>query len=240
MVLRISAALVFIAVTIVCSIVSIPASLIDRSGHLFCVVARAWARMFHSIFDLKLEVSGLEHLASDEHYIYCANHSSYVDVPTVIAAIPKDMRLVMRKSLTRIPIWGWSMLASPYIILERASPTKARRTLQKAIETIRKGANVLLFADGTRTHDGTLQPLKRGAFHIAHESGLSVIPLYIGGTYDVLNRREYLPKMHRNIRVCIGAPIAVNPEIKSSREREIDLMKRTASVIESLAAKAGL
>lgn len=233
---RILATFVFLIWTGVCSIVSIPAALVDRSGHLFCVVSRIWARFFHILFDITIEVHGVSHIKTDENYIFAANHSSYTDIPAVLVAIPKDMRLVMRNTLTRIPVWGWSMLASPYLIINRTNAVQAKRTLGKAVEKIREGANVLLFPEGTRTHTGKLQPFKRGAFHLAYEGGSKVVPVHIAGSFELLNRFDRIPHSHRRIIVHIGKPLSVDTTIEGDRNREMDLMRRTEEAVREMAA----
>jgi 1-acyl-sn-glycerol-3-phosphate acyltransferase len=226
MIRRILASVAFVIVTVLLSIVSIPAALIDRSGKLYSILARLWSRIFHALFAIKIVVLGAEHISKNEHYVFAANHSSYTDIPALFVAIPKDIRLVLRHTLTRIPIWGWSLLVSPFIIINRSNAAESKRTLLRAVETIRAGASVLLFPEGTRTPNGKLQEFKRGAFHLAYASGAKVIPVSISGTFELLPRTERLPKTHRTVTVMIGAPIEVSAQIEGDRDKEIDLMMR--------------
>ncbi|HYM19731.1 MAG TPA: lysophospholipid acyltransferase family protein [Candidatus Kapabacteria bacterium] len=225
------AATVFIVVTIIFSIISIPAALVDRSGRTYCVVARLWSRIFLTLFDISVSVNGSENVLTSEHYVFAANHSSYTDIPVLFVAIPKDVRLVLRHTLTRIPIWGWALLVGPFIIINRASAPKAKKSLNRAVEIIKGGASVLLFPEGTRTHDGKVQSFKRGAFHLAYESGAKVIPVSVRGTFDVMTRFDKLPKTHKHVTVTIGKPLSVNTNIEGDRDREMDLMKRAEEVV---------
>lgn len=220
------AAIVFLIVTIVLSIFSIPAALINRSGSAYLWLARLWSKCFLALFGVKISVTGLENISLNEHYVLVSNHSSYTDIPILFAAIPIDIRLILRSTLTRIPIWGWALIASPMIIINRSNASKAKKTLANAAEIIRNGASVLLFPEGTRTATGELQSFKRGAFHIAYESGAKVLPLAIKGSFDLMPRTAKLPSSKKLINVCIGIPIEVSKEIQSDREREMDLMRR--------------
>lgn len=225
--MRIVSLILFILVTIVLSIVSIPAAILDRSGKGYLFLARVWSKIFLFLFGAKVTVHGTEHLSKDKPYVFCANHSSYTDIPVLLASIPIDVRLILRKSLTRIPIWGWALLASPMIIIDLSNPSKAKRTLEKAAQVIRGGASVLLFPEGTRTRDGNLQPFKRGAFQMAYKSGVEVVPIILKGTFEFLPRTENLPNRGSHITVTIGKPLHVDTSLSTDREREAGLMRRT-------------
>jgi len=228
------ATIIFLFVTIVASIVSVPAALLDRSGWIYLWITRIWAKLFLLIYGVRQTVGGLENIQKNEHYVFVANHSSYTDVPIAIAAIPKGIRLIFRNTLTRIPIWGWALLLSPYIIINRSNAVKARKSLAHAAEIIRRGGSILLFPEGTRSHTGELQPFKRGAFHLAYVSGAKIIPVAIKGAYEFLPRTAKLPLSHKGISVSIGAPLEVSMQIENDRDREIDLMKRSENAVREM------
>lgn len=234
MIRSIVATIIFLAVTIVLSVVSVPAALLDRSGSVYLWITRIWSKIFLLIYGVKQTVLGLENIKKSEHYIFVANHSSYTDVPIVIAAIPMGIRLIFRHTLTRIPIWGWALLVSPYIIINRSNAIKARKSLTHAADIIREGGSVLLFPEGTRSHTGKLQPFKRGAFHMAYESGAKVIPVAISGSFEFLSRSKTLPISNKKIFVSIGAPLEVSSQIENDREREMDLMRRSEESIRKM------
>jgi 1-acyl-sn-glycerol-3-phosphate acyltransferase len=228
------ATIIFLAVTIVLSILSIPAALIDRSGSAYLWLAKIWSKIFLVLFGVKINISGLENIKQNVNYVFVSNHSSYTDIPILFAAIPIDVRLILRHSLTRIPIWGWALLASPMIIINRSNPTKAKKTLANASRIIRNGASVLLFPEGTRTATGKLQAFKRGAFHIAYESGTNIIPIAIKGSFEFMPRTAILPSSNKIVSVSIGSPLQVSMQIVNDREREIDLMHRSGNAIQEM------
>ncbi len=234
MIRSVFAAIIFLAVTIVLSIISIPAALFDRSGSAYLWLARIWSKIFLLLYGVKLSVSGLENIKKNEHYIFVANHSSYTDIPIVLAAIPFDVRLILRNTLTRIPIWGWALLASPMIIINRSNAVLAKKTLAHAAGIIRAGASVLLFPEGTRTLTGEIQQFKRGAFHMAYESGAEVIPIAIKGSFDFMSRTARLPSSNKQIYVSIGTPLQVTVSIANDRERELDLMGRSEAALRQM------
>lgn len=226
--------ILFVVVTIILSLVSIPVAILDQSGKGYLFLARVWSKIFLFLFRVTVTLKGGEFLSRNTPYVLCSNHSSFTDIPVLLAMLPIDVRLILRKSLTRIPIWGWALLASPMIIIDLSNSTKAKRTIQKAILIIRNGASVLLFPEGTRTPDGAIQPFKRGAFQMAYKSGVEVVPVALRGTYNLLPRTDWIPKMSAHIEVTIGSPLHIDSTLQTDREKEADLMRRTEEVIRNL------
>lgn len=232
--LSILGALLFLVVTCIFSILSVFAAL-DRSGKVYLWFARAWSQMGLLLFGIHLHVLGTEHLKTGRNYVYVANHSSYMDIPVLLAGIPDNLRLTLRRSLTRIPIWGWALLASPFLILDRSNPKRAASTVQLAVERIRSGASVLFFPEGTRTPTGVMQAFKRGAFHLALESGAPIVPVAIIGTYEILPRTKWLP--HWGMRVTIKIGEAIQPRdvaAENLRAEEIRVMKEVEERVRAL------
>jgi len=91
----------------------------------------------------------------------------------------------------RIPVLGWAMRRAKYISIDRSSPAKAKSTFKQAVDRIRSGTSILIFAEGTRSKNGHLQPLKRGAFYLAIESGAPIVPVAIKGTYKIMPKGSF-------------------------------------------------
>ena len=177
---------------------------------------------------------GASNIKKDEHYVFVVNHSSYTDIPICLVAIAKNIRLILRHTLTQIPIWGWALYLSPMIIINRSSASKSKKTLDNAIKTIKNGASILLFPEGTRTKNGALQSFKRGAFHLAYVSGASVVPIALKGTFELMSRNDKLPHTNCTVVVTIGTPLEASKTITTDREKELDLMQRTEDAISNL------
>ncbi|MEI8134321.1 MAG: lysophospholipid acyltransferase family protein [bacterium] len=229
-----TATIIFLIATLVLSIVSIPVALVDRSGRGYLWMARVWSKIFLFLYGIKLQVQSSASLSKHKPYVFVANHSSYSDIPILFAAIPQDIRLVLRQSLTLIPIWGWALLVSPMIIINRSSGAKSKQSLARAAEIISKGASVLLFPEGTRTPDGQLQEFHRGAFNLARESRARVVPVAILGAYEILPRSATLPRSNRNVAVHIGEALEFDSRITPDREREIEMMNRAETIIRGM------
>lgn len=203
--------------------------LFTRSSRLFHWFCRKWARCVLFVCAVKVHVRGVENLQPGEGYVYVSNHASMFDIPSVIAGIPDQIRIVYKKELHWVPLFGWGLKFGSYIAIDRGRGAKAQKSLEQAIHKIRNGESVLLFAEGTRTLDGKLQPFKRGAFHIAVRAGVPVIPLTINGSYRILPKHTI--RVHPGtVELTLEKPIRLAGAL--GKESELKLMEEVHAAIE--------
>ena len=219
---------VVVVVTLYYSLLAIGSVLLDRSGAMYHSVGRTWANAVLKIFGVKVHVSGLENLEKGRTYIYVSNHASMFDIPAVIGTLPDEVRIVYKKELSYIPIWGWSLAVGHYIAIDRFSAKDAMKSLDSAAEKIRQGASVILFAEGTRTRTGKLQPFKRGAFSLAGRSGIPVVPLTINNSFNIL------PKGSLKIRPADIALVVDKPIPTTNVSGKTDELKLMETVREAI------
>jgi 1-acyl-sn-glycerol-3-phosphate acyltransferase len=176
-------------------------------------------------------VEGLDRVDMSHSHIYVSNHASQFDIPAVIAGIPDQIRIVYKKELEKVPFFGWGLkYPKAYIGVDRGGGQEALQSLDAAAETIRNGASVLLFAEGTRSPDGRLQPFKRGAFNLAVKAGVPVVPLTINGSFSILSKNS-LRLRPGTITLVLDEPIA--PPARNGKETEMELRDRVHAAIES-------
>jgi 1-acyl-sn-glycerol-3-phosphate acyltransferase len=239
-VLSILGVLLLLVTAIVFSIISVFAALVDRTGKFYLWVAKVWSMTSLFYFGIRVRIKGAEHIEQGQNYVYAVNHSSYMDIPILVGYIPDNLRLTLRSSLTRIPIWGWALLVGPFLVLDRTNPKRAQRTIGKAIERIHSGASVLFFPEGTRTPTGQMQPFKRGAFHLAREAGVPILPVALIGAYQILPRHKWLPAWGRTAEIRIGAPIFPRTLSQDSpaekRADEVRLMQEAEQRVRAMLA----
>jgi 1-acyl-sn-glycerol-3-phosphate acyltransferase len=209
----------------VIAILTIP---IDRGGRLFHANARNWARSILLLCGIHVRVHGVDKLVPGRSYIYVSNHASAFDIPSILAAIPDQIRIIYKKELEKIPIFGWGLKWGSYIGIERSGSRDAIKSLDRAATSMREGASVLLYAEGTRTMDGRLQPFKRGAFTLAVKSGVSVIPLTVNGSYSILPKHSIAIRPG-SVELVLSDPIAVTG--RTGKEGEMDLMQKVHDAI---------
>ncbi|MBI4535945.1 MAG: 1-acyl-sn-glycerol-3-phosphate acyltransferase [Ignavibacteriae bacterium] len=224
-VLRFVAAVVISLVSATIIIISIP---FDPRGLFFHAVSRVWAHVTLFVCGVRLRVRGLEHIDRTTSYVYVSNHASMFDIPAIIAGIPDQIRVVYKKELEKIPLFGWGLKWGAYIGIDRGRTNESIRSLEEAIAKIQHGASVLLYAEGTRTQDGNLQPFKRGAFHIAVRAGVPVVPLTVNGSYGILPKHSFSINPG-TVELILERPIYLGG--KSGKETELQLMQQVHAAI---------
>ncbi len=202
-----------------------------RTGNLYHALAKLHARGVLAMSGVKLEVEGLDHVEFSRGYIYVSNHASYFDIPAVIAGIPDQIRIVYKKELEKIPIFGWGLkYGKTYIGIDRGKGQDAVQSLDDAAEKIRNGASVILFAEGTRTPDGNLQPFKRGPFNLAVKAQAPVVPVAIHGSRAVLPKDSWRIRPG-TIKLILSEPI--DPPKPNGKESEFGLRDQVHEIIQN-------
>lgn len=200
-----------------------------RSGKLFHSLAVFYARVVLSVCGVSVLVKGIENVEFTRSFIYIANHASLFDIPAVLAGIPDEIRLVYKKELESIPLFGWGLkYGKTYIGIDRRRGPSAVQSLEEAASRIRNGASVILFAEGTRTTDGSLQPFKRGPFNLAFRARVPVVPVTIKGSFEILPRNSWIIRPG-TITLVFSPPIETPNS--NGRKSELELQDRVYNEI---------
>ena len=190
-----------------------------RKAYFFFM--RLFGKNLVQLAGITLSVEGKEHLNFSQPHIYISNHASMMDIPCVLAGLPQLVGFVYKKELHWIPFFGialkWGKIHIP---IHRQKGVSAMESLDQAANAVKTGQSVLLFAEGTRTKDGNLQPFKRGAFYMAVRAGVPVVPLTINGTFPILPKQSFriLPG---KVSLHIGKPIYLNGETGKDAEKKL-------------------
>ena len=188
-------------------LISLAASLFDKTGGFMIKTARRWARSLLWIAGVKVEVEGLEKLTPGASYVFASNHLSYMDTPVILTHIPADFRFMAKDGLFKIPLLGTHLGQAGHIPVPRHDPRAAVKTMSLAADSIRKrNISILIFPEGGRSADGVLQSFKDGAAYIATKAGVPLVPLAISGTREVL--AMHTATFHRGkVTLRVGNPI---------------------------------
>ena len=207
---------------------AIGVSLLDPTSERVHPVAVAWARLGLRMVRSRTEVHGVDRLAPNQPYVVMANHQSHLDIWALFDTLPVQFRWVMKQELRKIPIFGLACERAGYIYVQRGNSESARTSMQLAADRIAAGATVVIFPEGTRTHDGKLLPFKSGGFRLALQAGVPILPVSIAGTSQMMPRGSwrYAPGL---ARVVIGDPI---PTADRSLDDLTPLMDETRAAIE--------
>lgn len=161
------------------------------------------------ILGLKVEVEGLENVDPAKSYVFMANHVSFLDGPLLFYVIPQRVRVILKKSIFRIPVVGPGMRLVGFIPVDRKRASGGKRSIDEAARLMReRGYSFLIFPEGTRSRDGRLQPFKRGGFFLAIAAKAPIIPITIKGTFELMPKGRIFPRQG-NIKVIFHRPVEV-------------------------------
>ncbi len=181
------------------------AAVLDRSGRTTREIGGAWSRALLRLFGVEVSVSGASNVPAGPA-VYASNHASALDILVLFGYLPVDFRIVYKRSLSMLPLVGWSIWLSGHIPIDRKNPFRARHSMQEAAQRIRSGTNVVMFPEGTRSPDGTVRLFKRGSFNLAIEAGAPVVPVSLSGVKAVVPAGLVSLRPGR-VRVSIAAPV---------------------------------
>lgn len=197
----------FLLLTLLGAIISIPVARLVSPRAANLGVAVPWARLVAWLSLVRVEVVGREHLDPARSYVVVVNHQSQMDIPVVYGFSGLDLRWVMKAELRRTPLIGAGCAALGHVFIDRANPDRARSAINRALPDIRGRTGILFFPEGTRSRSGELMRFKKGAFRVAIERGLPVLPMTVTGTRDILPADSLRIRPGR-VRLVIHPPIA--------------------------------
>jgi 1-acyl-sn-glycerol-3-phosphate acyltransferase len=188
-----------------------------------------WARFGLLMSGVKVHLHGMEHIKPGQSYVIVANHLSHFDIWVLYGWLGLDLRWVMKKELRDVPIIGVSCDALGHVFIDRQNRQAALASLNEARERIVAGTSILFFPEGTRSRDGTLKPFKKGAFNMALDLDLPVLPITLNGTHDILPPGS-LQVSPGEVHVTVHPPLSVTGLSEADLD---DLTKQSHDVIAS-------
>jgi 1-acyl-sn-glycerol-3-phosphate acyltransferase len=169
-----------------------------------------YGRRVIELLGVQLHATGAERVPPGRAYIYMSNHQSHMDIPILYATLPSPtIRMLGKKELFQIPIWGRGLRAAEFIEVDRGDHEKAMKSIEYAAKLVRDGVSIYLAPEGTRSRDGRIGKLKKGGFHLALGTGAPIVPVAVRGTIDILPRGGRVMHSGKHVEVTIGAPIEV-------------------------------
>jgi 1-acyl-sn-glycerol-3-phosphate acyltransferase len=215
--------------SIILSVTALISSLVDRSFKSYFVISKIFSWGILTISGIELKITGLDNFDRNGVYVFVSNHSSQFDIPAMQLSAPLKLSIVYKKELGKIPLFGWQLRTGPYIMIDRKNVEEALKSIEKAKKTMQeKRFSVILFAEGTRSKTGEIQPFKRGAFNLASKVNFPVIPVTIYGTQKILPKGKLKIKPG-TIYLHFDKPVST--ENIKSRSDELALMENVRDII---------
>jgi 1-acyl-sn-glycerol-3-phosphate acyltransferase len=190
-------------------------------------LARLWSRLVLGAAGVRWEARYDPGLEPRRPAVYASNHQSLFDIPVLVLAMPADFRMVAKRSLLFVPIFGWALWLAGFLFIDRSNRERAIRTLDRAARRLRGGTSIVVFAEGTRSADGRLLPFKRGGFVLAIQAGVPVVPVTLRGGTAILPKGSLSPRPGR-MQAIFGAPIDTGAYRYETRD---DLVARARQAI---------
>ncbi len=198
----------------------------DRDRRMMHAIAVFWARSLISGHPLwKMEKHGLENVTKGKTFLIVANHQSIVDILVVLGAVPGNFKFIAKKELFSLPWLGWHMWGAGYVGLDRGTVQSGRDAVNAARKWLDRGVSVLFFPEGTRSEDGEIHAFKNGAFKIALEKGIDILPVVLDGTGKTSPKKSGRINEVAHLEVEICKPVSVQGEtLDGLREKVRGLM----------------
>jgi 1-acyl-sn-glycerol-3-phosphate acyltransferase len=190
------------------------------------IFAVTWAKLNAWATPMFVEVLGKENINEKQSYVVICNHQSLYDIFLLYGWLNIDFKWVMKKELRKIPVLGTACEAMGHIYIDRSDSATAIEEINRAKQRISNGTSVLFFPEGTRSKTGEMGPFKKGAFKMALDLGLPVLPITIKGTRDIL------PTKSADVRpgvaqMIIHPPIDIAPYMEANINLLMDRARHT-------------
>ena len=178
----------FAVASVITSAVTIIGCIVGN-GHIWGYYpGKWWSRLIVSLLLLPVRVDGRQHLQRGQSYVFVSNHQGAFDIFLIYGYLNRNFKWMMKRSLRKVPFVGIACEYAHHIFVDKRGPSKIRETYDRARATLREGISLVVFPEGARTFTGHMGVFRRGAFMLADELQLPVVPLTINGSFNVLPR----------------------------------------------------
>ena len=170
-----------------------------------------WSKFTCWVFLIRVKVIGKENIDKKTSYIFVSNHQGAFDIFTIYGFLGHNFKWLMKKSLEKIFLVGAACKNARHIFVDDSKLATIKDTISQAEKTLKNGMSLVIFPEGSRSWDGKMIPFKRGAFMLAAEFNLPVVPVTIDGSFDKLARfaKQVSPGL---ITLTIHKPIYPGPK----------------------------
>jgi 1-acyl-sn-glycerol-3-phosphate acyltransferase len=202
-----------------------------RALHLYTCF---WAYHYVKLLPLwRARFEGLDRIAPGRTYVMVANHQSLGDI-LVLFGLFRHYKWVSKLAIFRVPFIGWNMRLNDYVALRRGDPESIQQMMEACRRHLRRGSSIMMFPEGTRSLDGEIKAFKHGAFTLARELNLPVLPIVVDGTRDALPKHGLMLEQPAVLRIRVRVLSAHEPGEPTEVEALAETIRRR--MLEELAA----
>ena len=197
---------ILVVLTAITAIVTIIMTAICGNHFWGYYPAHYWSRIVCAMLLVRVKVKGRENIDPHTSYVFVANHQGAFDIWAIYGYLNHDFKWLMKKELEKIFLVGYACKRAGHIFVDDTKISGIRETIEESEKQLRGGMSLVIFPEGSRTFDGRMIPFKRGAFMLAGEFKLPVVPITIDGSFRAMPRYTYL-MTPSHIRMTIHKPI---------------------------------
>lgn len=226
---------ILLIASILTSLVTVAGCMVGNGHFWGYYPGKWWSRIVVGVLFLPVRVSGREHLQPGQSYVFVSNHQGAFDIFLIYGFLNRNFKWMMKRGIRKIPLVGIACEYAHHIFVDKRGPSKIKETYDHARATLREGMSLVVFPEGARSFTGHMGLFRRGAFMLADELQLPVVPLTINGSFDVLPRTRdwHFVNWHR-LSLTIHAPIV--PEGKGIEYEKQTLQRAYDTIMGGLQA----
>lgn len=177
-----------ILVSVILSVTTVLGCILGNGHFWGYYPGKLWSRLLLWILLIPVKVEGRENLKEGQSYVFVANHQGIFDVFLIYGYLNRNFKWMMKYQLRRVPLVGIACQYAHHIFVDKRGPSKIRKTYDEAREILKEGMSLVVFPEGSRTFTGHMGFFRRGAFMLADELQLPVVPLTINGSFEIMPR----------------------------------------------------
>jgi 1-acyl-sn-glycerol-3-phosphate acyltransferase len=195
-----------------------------------------WAQLYvRCLPGCRIRVEGRDRIKPGVAYILAANHQSMADV-MALSALGVFFKWVSKKEAFRIPLIGWNMYLNQYVCVDRGNVRNVRATMDTFQEWLGRGVPLMMFPEGHRSPDGEIHEFHGGAFKLAADSGVAVVPIVVDGTWGIF-RGGRVAAFPGTITIRVLDPVPASDNANQLRDEVFTRMQAELAAIRGLEAK---
>lgn len=196
----------FVVLTILTAVTVIVGCLLGGERLFAYYPGMIWSWLTCHLALCPVKVSGREHIDPKKSYVFVSNHQGAFDIFLIFGFLRVPIKWVMKAGIAKIPFVGAACRAAGFIFVDNSTSKAAARSVLDAERCLKNGASVIVFPEGSRTYDGKMIRFKKGAFQMAVDQHLPIVPITLNGPFDVLPIGSLNIRRHR-MEMIIHEPI---------------------------------
>ena len=221
---------VFIVATFITALTVIIGCLLGGDRIFDYYPGMIWSRIVCILALCPVKVTGLENIQKKKSYVFVSNHQSAMDIFLIFGHLGAPIKWMMKKGITKIPFVGLACKMAGFIFVDNSSARNAQKSVKEAESKLKKGYSLIIFPEGGRTPDGRIGRFKRGAYQIAVDLQLPLVPITLNGPFNVMPAGTLNLRPHR-MEMTIHPPVHPHKNEVNSKENLQALVDATQQTI---------